>query len=366
MRENISQHWSRLQGTLFPFLKEELGPLTENHQKLATAIDFARADKVLCSYGKCVGRPPEDRLAIAHAFLAKAIYNLPTTRALIDRLKCDVVMRRMCGWERRNSVPSESTFSRVFEEFATSGIALKLQQSFIQNYHSTRLIGHISRDSTPIEAREKPKINPKEEKPKEVKKKGRPKKGETREPIPESRIERQCHMTLGEMIKDLPKSCDVGVKKNSKGYKQSWIGYKLHMDTADGDIPISFLLTSASLHDSQVAIPLSTMTEQKVTALYELMDAAYDSEIIRSHVSSKGRVPLIDCNHRGAKDRSRRFAPHEAVRYKERSTAERLNSNLKDNFGGRFVRVRGHSKILSHLAFGLLALTIEQTIRLIS
>jgi Transposase DDE domain len=61
----------------------------------------------------------------------------------------------------------------------------------------------------------------------------------------------------------------------------------------------------------------------------------------------------------------REFAPHEAQRYKERSSAERVNSNLKDNFGGRFVRVRGHAKVFSHLMFGLLALTIDQTIRLL-
>ena len=56
---------------------------------------------------------------------------------------------------------------------------------------------------------------------------------------------------------------------------------------------------------------------------------------------------------------------HEAVRYKERSASERVNSNLKDNFGGRFVRVRGHQKVFSHLMFDLLALTIDQTIRLL-
>jgi len=63
-------------------------------------------------------------------------------------------------------------------------------------------------------------------------------------------------MTLEEMLDDLPKACNVGTKKNSKGYKETWIGYKLHIDAADGQIPISCILTSASLHDSQAAIPL--------------------------------------------------------------------------------------------------------------
>ena len=58
----------------------------------------------------------------------------------------------------------------------------------------------------------------------------------------------------------MPTACDVGSKKNSKGYKETWIGYKLHLDVACGQIPVSCVLTSASVHDSQVAIPLMTMT----------------------------------------------------------------------------------------------------------
>ena len=34
-------------------------------------------------------------------------------------------------------------------------------------------------------------------------------------------------------------ACDVGMKKDSKGYKSTWVGYKLHIDVADGQIPIS-------------------------------------------------------------------------------------------------------------------------------
>ena len=33
-----------------------------------------------------------------------------------------------------------------------------------------------------------------------------------------------------EMLAELPTDCDVGTQKNSKGYKQSWTGYKLHID----------------------------------------------------------------------------------------------------------------------------------------
>ena len=85
---------------------------------------------------------------------------------------------------------------------------------------------------------------------------------------------------LGQMLADLPTACDVGCKKNSKGYKETWTGYKLHIDVACGQIPVSCVLTSASVHDSQVAIPLMTMTSARVSYLYDLMDAAYDAAAI--------------------------------------------------------------------------------------
>ena len=55
----------------------------------------------------------------------------------------------------------------------------------------------------------------------------------------------------------------------------------------------------------------------------------------------------------------------EGLRYNERSGAERVNGRLKDDFGKRYVRVRGHAKVLCHLMFGILALTCDQLLRLI-
>ncbi len=49
-----------------------------------------------------------------------------------------------------------------------------------------------------------------------------------------------------------------------------------------------------------------------------------------------------------------------AVRYSNRSTFERVNARLKDGFGGRHVRVRGHAKVFAHIMFGVLALAIDQ------
>ena len=44
--------------------------------------------------------------------------------------------------------------------------------------------------------------------------------------------------------------------------------------------------------------------------------------------------------------------------------SERVNGRLKDEFGGR--TVRGHAKVLCHLMFGIVALTVDQLMRLVT
>lgn len=109
-------------------------------------------------------------------------------------------------------------------------------------------------------------------------------------------------------------------------------------------------------------MPLATMTSARVTNLYDVMDAAYCSRELHEHSRSLGHVPLIDHNARGGP--KEQFEPADAVRYKERTVAERSNARLKDEFGGRNIRVRGPDKVMSHLMFGLLALTADQLMRL--
>ncbi len=377
LRETLSQYWLNIQGSLFPWLGEELGKLTEKQQQLVTTLELVRLEEHLSSRWGWPGRPAAERVALARAFVAKMIYNMPTTRVLLDRLESDKQLRRICGWERRSEVPSESTFSRAFAEFAEAGLPGRVHEALIARTHQDRLVGHISRDSTKIEAREKPINKSDVKKPKDKSKRGRPRKGEAR-PKELTRLERQAAgMSLEAMLDDLPKDCDVGTKRNSKGRQESWTGYKLHIDAADGEIPISCVLSSASTHDSQVGIPLAMMTAQRVTNLYDLMDSAYDAPQIREQSCALGHVPIIDINTRRnttlkeeLKAESQRrqqihFESPEDVRYHERGTVERVNGRLKDEFGGRMVRVRGHAKVMCHLMFGILALTVDQLMRLI-
>lgn len=376
--ETLSRRWIYFQGNLFPWLEEELGPLTEVHRKVVMVMDVVMIERFVPPCGGWIGRPTSSRRAIARAFVAKATMNLPTTVMLLDRLHCDPVLRRICGWETRREIPDESTFSRAFGEFSKSHLLEEIHNALVKREPDDPLVGHISRDSTEIEAREKPMskvIEPSESVPK--RKRGRPKNGES-VLTKLSRLEQQKNMTLPQMLDDLPKGCDVGVKRNSKGHQERWIGYKLHLDTADGGIPISCILTSASLHDSQAAIPLATMTEQRVTHLYELMDSAYDSKEIKEYSLLHGHVPIIDVNPRNntqlrmdlaLEEKARKTIRMEFTddrRYNERSTAERVNGRLKDEFGGRMIRVRGHAKIMCHLMFGIVALTVDQLMRMVT
>lgn len=378
LQETLSQWWVGIQENLFPWLEDSLGELNKKQQQLIATLEIIRLEEHIPSFGRYPGRPPASRVAIARAFVAKAIYNMPTTRVLLDRLECDIKLRRICGWEKIKDIPSESVFSRVFSEFSTSHLPEKAHEALINSTHKERLVGHISRDSTAIEAREKPIKKEKNPVEKTPRKRGRPKKGEEKTSKEPTRIERQLLMTPKEMLSDLPKPCDVGTKRNSKGYKTSWIGYKLHIDTADGGVPISCILTSASTHDSQVAIPLAEMTAQRTTSCYDLMDAAYDDYRIIEHSKKLGHVPIIDINPRrntdlkkeleaeGKRKRLINMKNAEDIRYNERSTAERANARLKDDFGARYLRVRGHEKVMCHLMFGVLALITDQLLRFVT
>ena len=70
---------------------------------------------------------------MARAFIAKPVYNLQTTSALIDRLRIDRTLRVICGWRHCNKIPSESKFSRLFREFSQQRIAA-YDTSIIRNY----------------------------------------------------------------------------------------------------------------------------------------------------------------------------------------------------------------------------------------
>lgn len=363
LKNKISWLMCRVQKSLFSHLNECFDtPLTEQEQRLVSILEIVQVEKYVsrCTTRCWRGRKPLDRQSMARAFVAKTLYRLPTTSDLIRALLATENLRSICGFGTK-SLPSEATFSRAFAEFSDSQLASRVHDSMVQDYLADELIGHISRDSTAIVGREK--ATKKVKKPKKPRKRGRPAKGEQREPAVEKRLDRQVVLSAAEAIQELPTCCDRGTKKNAKGYKTSWNGFKLHLDINDTGLPISALVTSASVHDSQVAIPLIKQTSSKVAYLYDLMDAAYDAKRINEISRKYGHVPIIDKNARGKEVVP--MAPHEAVRYKNRSSVERANGRLKEDFGASNVMVKGYSKVAQHLMFGVIVLFANQLLRLL-
>ena len=188
--------------------------------------------------------------------------------------------------------------------------------------------------------------------------------------------------TTDKMLELISTDCGVGVKQNSKGNKEKWIGGELHLSVADGDIPITAIYSGANVHDSSLALPLIKETSKKVTYLYDLQDAGYDSNIIREYSKLHNHRPIIDINPKNSKElkatielnknEKEKFEKLNLTQssdihhYNQRSSVERVNAYLKDNFGCDKIYYQGADKIVSVLAFGVLFVCIHQALKLVT
>ena len=397
-RQFVTQFAHLMQQELFPLLERVLGPLSKELELLSSLLALVPLECAMATLKAATGRPAKDRAALATAFMAKTILNLPTTRSLLSRLKADEALRQFCGWASVEAIPHESKFSRAFAQFAEMELPQRLHKALVLDTQKGRLIGHIARDSTAIPARERFAVTAEHKKQRQEKKREKQKQRELRQKalrhktaLPRKkrvrqgcfakkkaaergpRIERQRKQRIEQMVSELPTQCDIGTKMNSQGNNDSWRGYKIHLDTADGQIIIAALLTSASVHDSQVAVPLMTLSSQRVDYLYELSDSAYDAKQIDAHSRQLGHIPITAIHGRRASKKATalfpvgtmpQLTPAQEERFKARTMSERMNARLKDEFGGNTLRVRGAKKVMAHLMFGVLALTVDQWLRL--
>jgi hypothetical protein len=219
-----------------------------------------------------IGRKPYQYLPFIRSNFAMRYFKTGQVKTLIQRLKGEPNLRLLCGFDK---VPGKATFSRYFSELAKMDFLHETLDTMVKKAHTNTIVLHVSRDSTAIEAREKA-VAKKAEK-KEKRRRGRPKKGETRLPPPENKLEKQVKQSAKESIKELDTSCTYGCKKNSQGNVYFWKGYKLSLDISDSGFPLNAVITGANVHDSQLAIPMEKMLEEKVHSCYSLMDAGYDA-----------------------------------------------------------------------------------------
>ena len=381
----LSKMWlkvTNLENSLFPELQESLriNEFSSKESKLIKILDFAEIERNITVVS--VTNIKIYREQIARAFIAKSVYNFQTTNDLIDRLHIDRTLRILCGWRYSNDIPSEATFSRAVKELSDLKIAERTHEKFVKEYLSEKIFFYNATDATKIPLREKAVKKTKEE-PKVKHKRGRPKKGETREPIKPKILEQQREMpTVEEMLTLVSRDCGAGIKQNSKGNREVWIGGSLHISAVDGDIPITAFYSGANVHDSSVALPLIQETSKRVNYMYDLQDAGYDADIIREFSIKLGHRPIIDINPKNSKELKAKIEliEHEqkmfkylnqhlnsdVQHYNQRSMVERVNKYLKDDFGCNKIYYQGADKVASVLAFGILSVCIHQSLKLIT
>lgn len=368
LRNKLSQTWNNIYNDLFPFVEDQIGKLSPENKKLVAILELIRIEKFIKSRSWDLGRPSYSRRAFACAFVAKFVLKLSTTVQLVKYLKLDKQLRAICGFDSNKKVPSVATFSRVFKEFSDYKLPERVHQALITETYEGEIVGYVVKDSTSLEARERPI---KKKKTTKKRSSGKRPKGEL------NRRQKQLQQSnLDEIIDQLPKRCDIGMKKSGKGIHLAWIGYKLHIASDTNCVPLAAILTSASLNDCEVAIPLAKKCDLVVDNFYDLMDAAYDHPEIKQHSLSLNHVPIIDkCpinkaqkNEKEAEKLAKRtlnFKTAEDSRYDERFPVERVNALYKHNYGGKTLSYRGYHKIYCEVMFGLLALAGSQLLNLV-
>ncbi|MCY4541860.1 MAG: transposase [Rhodobacteraceae bacterium] len=258
--------------------------------------------------------PPKDRVAIARAFVAKATWGMKTTRELLDRLKFDKSLRRMCGWVIQREVPSEATFSHAFAEFAaTEALARVCTRTW-----SGKSMTAVWWVMLPVMRRRWKASLP----------------------------GRQAKQRPSRMLADLPQECNVGRKANAKG--TAWLG---------GAASCTWTLPTAGFHSAAFRL----RPGERVDHLHVLMDSACNANAIRTFRAAAGRQAIIAPNPRRDKAKKERMAleakarrhacftsPSE-LRYRLRSGVELAYGRPENEFGGS-VFVRGAARLFAHLS----------------
>lgn len=373
-RNKLSQMWTNIQ-YLLPELEKHVSEFSPLHKKLIGILELVRIEDFIPCTRFNFGRPLKDRSSIARSYIAKIVFKLPYTKQLVEYLKLDEQLRFICGWQSIKDIPSESKFSRTFKEFSKTSLPERVHTSLIKEIYKDEIVGHVVKDSTPIEVREKA-FKKKESAKDRKKSKDRERMKLKRSGKPNRRQNQLKQEKVDIMLEELPKQCDKGLKKSSQGYTMIWKGYKLHTAVDDNCVTLAAILTSASLNDCEAAIPLAAKSNQVAMNFYDLMDAAYDHPEIKAHSISLGHVPIIDiCPHNKAQKEKKEaekkrkknlnFETAEDKRYNERFPKERFNALYKDYHGGRNILFRGYQKVFCHVMFGVLVVTASTLINLI-
>lgn len=137
LKARISWLMGTLQESLFPHLDEcLLSPLTEPEKRLVKILELVQIEKFVpvSASRQWLGRPIKERESIARAFIAKAVLRYQHTSSLRNELLSTPNLRMICGFTKRQDVPSESTFSRAFAGYASAGLGTLVHDTLVKEH----------------------------------------------------------------------------------------------------------------------------------------------------------------------------------------------------------------------------------------
>lgn len=82
--------------------------MTEKEQQFIQVVTIMELENHIKATDPRTGRKPKNRLNLAKAFVAKAVYNFATTDILITYLKGNKNLRTLCGAVQKNPRIDES------------------------------------------------------------------------------------------------------------------------------------------------------------------------------------------------------------------------------------------------------------------
>jgi len=257
--------------------------------------------------------------AMIYSLFIRVIERIPTIKDLRKRLKNSLEFRFDCGFTMADSVPSESSYTRMIQKIHASSALGEIQNELVSQAFQEGFIDGdvVAIDATHIEARDQKPEKKKEEEisvKQSSKKRGRKPKAEREKwlkdqqeleenrPLFEKKIEAQLPLdfkTIGQQIPQVP---HWGIKKNSEGKNVFWFGFKGHLLVdCKSQYILSSLLSSGNVHDSKLAIPLLKALNElhpELKPSYILADAGYDYTPIYQQAKAIGARALIDYNPR--------------------------------------------------------------------
>lgn len=271
--------------------------------------------------------------AMIYSLFIRVIERIPTIKDLRKRLKNSLEFRFDCGFTMADSVPSESSYTRMIQKIHGSSALGIIQDELVsQAFQEGFIEGDVvAIDATHIEARDR---KPEKKKDEEVsakqspKKRGRKPKAEREKwlkeqqeleenrPLFEKKIEAQLPLDFKSIEKQIPQGPQWGIKKNSEGKNVFWFGFKGHLLVdCKSQYILKSLLSSGNVNDGKLAIPLLKALHElhpKLKPSYSLLDAGYDYSPIYQQVKAIGSRALIDYNPRNEElpeDKDKYFRP---------------------------------------------------------